>query len=372
MLGNAIFIDQKSGAAREWDKAGDLDIAISKALHHAARRHPGAKPYEAMDLFRKDTNASRIDSMRAQDFGSFARRGDATGGAEVSRGLEYRYGEVMREEFPIPNGLELFETDTSVPPGALTYTIRRQMASGEEADYKAGTNIPRGGISVGDETRPIRNYVTGWGNTIFEQQSSEFAGLNEDRELFRTARDVMMQFLNRRIWYGSAEFDVWGVLNYPWLNVAVSTVVMGGPSTSTAAAIIGELGRLANSARDASNGLFEPNSLALSNRLYTYMATTPYGSVNDTTILEYFLRTNDHIKKVTKVWELTNAGPGGAQGALFYRGDRYGIRNVIPQNFTVLPQQAIAFDRNNYAYMSHGGIRMDYVGDSLLVWFNVP
>lgn len=349
---------------RPFEHGSALLSVIALSLSHAqGRADSGQGGRSAMDRFRAFDNPRRIDTLRTVR----GVRHDAGGGLHLARDLEFTYAEVLREEYPIPNGLTLFPIDNTVPVGARTYRQKRLYSEGEAIVYRGGPEIPRVGVSAKDEVRPVRHYATSWATDVFERQSSDFAGTQLEAELMRTARDVMTEHLNHVTWHGDDANDIWGVFNYPWLDKVVSGVPL--TASSTPAEILAELSRLANHAKNNSSSVFEPDTIALAVPLYTYLSSTPFGTVNDTTILEFFRKANPHIKNIVQAWELNGAGPGGADGALFYRRDRHGIANVVPQAFTTLPAQAFNFESITYAYMSHGGLRMASVGNNLLVWF---
>jgi hypothetical protein len=307
------------------------------------------------------------------DLKKSGKRADAFNGSagfHMARQLEHIYAEVLREPFPLQNAFTLFPVDSTVPPGARTHTVRRLYQDGEATVYRGGNKgIPRVGVSQQEEQFPVRHYVTAFAYTLFDQLASNFANTAYVSELLRVARDVVMELANRKTWYGDPENGLYGVLNYPWLaKRAVSTPFDG---TADADDVIAALNTLANSPVENSKATYRPDTFATSMRIRNYLMNTRMGTVNDTTIGEFWLRTNSlGIKAIEEAWELQGVGPGGTDGGLFYRRDRRGIANVIPQPFTTLPVQSLGFEDTTFCYMSHGGVIMRDVGNNILGWLD--
>lgn len=322
--------------------------------------------------------AARVDSALKRAHEIASGRGEqvrfdafsASAGLHMARQLEHIYSEVLREPFPVQNAMTLFPMDTSVPPGAKTHTVRRVYQDGEVAVYRGGTTpIPRVGVSQQERTFPIRHYVTSFVYSLFEQLSSAFANTGLVAELLRTARDLMQEFLNQKTWYGDEVNGIYGVLNYPWLSKKVVATPFDGSADPDD--VIAELNALVNYPKRVSKATLKPDTLVTSIRVRDYLMNTRMGTVSDTTIGEYWLRTNSQgIKSIEEAWELEGVGPGGTDGMLAYRKDRLGVVNVVPQSFTTLPVQSLGFEDTTFAYMSHGGILMRDVGNNILGWID--
>jgi len=287
----------------------------------------------------------------------------------MARDLDHKYAEVLRETFPANNAFTLFPLDSSVPVGARTHTVRRIYEDGEAVVYRAGVQIPRVGISQQEEQFPVRHYASSFVVDLFELMSSQFANFAEPAEKLRVCRDVVMKFANLKTWYGDVVNGIYGVLNYPWLaKKVVQTAFVPGADVD---AVLAELNALANYPTENSFATMRPDTVVTSPRVYNYLANTRIGDAVDNTLLAFWLKTNSlGISKIEQAWELQGVGPGGTDGMLFYRRDRMGITNVVPQGFTTLPTQHQGFEDITYAWMSHGGVIMREVGNNILGWID--
>lgn len=347
--------------------SGGRAMASARLAQHAARFDSIVKEMKTANpeiAFRIDSalkTAAKAANLREDAF-------SASAGLHMARQLEHVYAEVLREAYPMQNAFTLFPIDSSVPAGARTHTVRRVYQDGDAAVYRGGQSpIPRVGVSQQEEQFPVRHYVTSFVYSLFEQLSSAFANSGLVSELLRAARDIIQEFANQKTWYGDDTNGIYGVLNYPWLPKKVVAVAFDGSADPDD--VIAELNALANFPQENSKATYRPTALVVSTRVYNYLMNTPRGSVNDTTIGEFWLRTNScGIKSIEQAWELQGVGPGGTDGVLFYRADRLGISNVIPQGFTTLPVQTLGFEDTTFAYMSHGGVIMRDVGNNILGW----
>lgn len=341
--------------ARQQVHQGRFDSILKKLVEE----DPEAK-LKLDSAFKKAGHAA---VLRADSF-------SASAGLAMARQLEHIYSEVLRESYPAQNAFALFPMDTSVPPGAKTHTVRRIYQDGEAGFYEGGEEVPRVGISQQEETFAVKHIVTSFNYSLFEQLSTAFANIALVAELLRTARDIIMEFANRVFWYGDTSVKLYGILNYPWLPVKVVSTPFDG--SADADDVLGEINAVANFPKEESKATMSPNTFVTSPRARNYLMTTPRGATTDTTIGEFWLRTNGlGITKIEEAWELQGAGPGGTDGMLFYRRDRLGVCLVVPQGFTTLPVQSLGFEDTTFAYMSVGGAIMRDVGNNILAWVDM-
>lgn len=356
-----LALDARTGRARD-------DVSHIMAELGAAIRQHGDN-LEALDLARPQENARRIDGFMAQN--QLQRRDSfaAGNGLALSRQLEHRYGEVLREKYPVPTGLTLFPIDTSVPPGARHHTVTRFYDAGDAAVYRAGMEIPMVGVNAAEELFPVRHYVNSFGWDLFQALSAQYINFSQAAEYLRVARDIMMRFANRKTWYGSDVHGIYGVLNYPWLYKMVS--MLSWDSSAAAQDLLDELNFGANFAEENSDEVFTPNKMVTTAKVRNLLNRVYIGDDKKRTVRQAFLEDNEKIDSIETAPELSGVGPGNTDGILFYRDDRMGISNVLPQTFTTLPQQLKGFESITYAYMSHGGVIMRDVGNNLLMWVDV-
>ena len=310
----------------------------------------------------------RIDAKKRE--ATNAKRFDADGdGLFLARQLEQIYAEVLTEDVPPQNALEFFPMDNSVSPGARSHTVRRKEIRGEAKVHRG--NAPPPLVSIGQESEEfkIHHYVIGVEFDIFELQSANFAGTQLRQELEDAAQIILLEFLNAKTWFGDAENDITGVLNYPWLpKIALS---QGFSMAADAGDMLTALTYAANKQNVDTNTAYAPDSMLVSPRLMQILQSKRYGTTDGTRLISEFQAVNPSIRNIDMALELQGTGPGGTDQILFYRRDRRSIANVVPQTFTMLPAQAHNYAWTIPCYMSHGGVVQRDVLNNLLAYVQV-
>lgn len=338
-----------------------LNAGLSVGQHAGlAGRADGAMVRPNFKRTRLDKNARRIDAMLLEEFG----RGDgysANAGYHLARDLEHIIEEVLTEPFPLPNAFRVFNLDESIPAGAASYTIRRQYEIGEARVWRGpGSEVPRVTLQQREESQPIRHLVSGYGWDLFEMLADRFANKNRQADLLRVCRDVLMQLANRIWWQGSEADGLFGIFNYPYLP---KKVIPEGFSQATVAAnpddTLAAMHSLANFPQEVSKGEYVPDTICLTNHVQNVLSQVRFASGSDVTILEHFMKTTPHIKRVEVCWELEDAGGSGVDGILVCRTDQRGIRPVMSEGVTQLPVQEKGLESSVINYMSIGGVRIN-------------
>lgn len=352
--------------------AGALDVNEREfnGVRGAALRNFGGP---AADGKRADSAAEYFGDFYSKRFEVSklgTRRADAAG-VNFARDLDFIRKTVIEEKYAVPNAMRLFRADTSVPVGARSHWVRRGHESGEAAIYRTGMAIPRASVSSDEEEFPVRHIVDAFDVDQFEQDSSGFAGSNTLGRKSRAARNLLVQRMNRLIWYGSEEHGLYGVMNYPWLSKLVSSVAYDG--SDSADDVIADLNKWADYASNSSNAVFSPNRMVTSPRVRNYLMSKPRSATTDTTIGRFFLDNNNPgITQIDSAWELQGTGPGGTDAILFYRDDVESLAYVPVGGMSMLPVQREGFTDTVYMYQSFGGVIMPDVGNNLEVFVEPP
>jgi len=93
---------------------------------------------------------------------------------------------------------------------------------------------------------------------------------------------------------------------------------------------------------------------------YSYIASTPRSSTSDTTILEFFLKSNPFVKMVDWLNQLKDAGGAGIDYMVAYKRDPEVLQLRIPSDFEQLEPE-----KRNLEYIidcleSFGGVEIYY------------
>ncbi len=314
--------------------------------------------------YRLDHTARRFAAA-----GGGVKRNDADG-VHFARELEYVRAQELATKYPVQNAFRLFPTRGDIPLGARTFTIRRGSETGAAAVYRQGARVPLVNVTRDEETRPIRYVAVAWSENYFDALASNYAGTNVRGRKIAAATNAINNKLNELAWYGSVEHKIRGILDFPYLDKAVSAVAFDGSATPDA--VIAELNRWAHRAHNNSSQVFMSDSLALSPRVHAYLASTPRSSTSDTSILKWWLDNNGMIRRVVMAHELQAAGPSGTDACLFFRSDASSVAIELVGGVSMLPIQRDQFDDVQIMFQGFGGVSMEDAGNNVLVFVTGP
>lgn len=293
------------------------------------------------------------DSMRA-DAGSPS----TSSGLLFARDLEYIYSRVSEEKVANLNALQIFGIDSSVPVGATSHTVRRFGDAGEASFYKAGMGVPTVSLAAVEESFGVAHLVAGLEIDFFEALSHGFAGLREYERKLRAVRKVIDRMLNRIAWFGSKEFNLYGVLNYPHVVKRLFAETIDAPTTAAEFdAMLAAFNAIANRAAEAHKETAAPNRMVTSPRIMRFMAQTHHPQYN-TSLMDQFLRDQALINRVESAWELQEAGPSSTDVILLFDDRDPDARPTFEmvQPFATLPVQNDGFSQKQVGYATTGGM----------------
>lgn len=362
----SIVLDARTGL--EHPNGSVIVNQISGALARYGVSAPaGIQRYDAAGkVAAKNTlDQWRIDDDRAWVASKLAKRADATRGAAggFPRDFEHIYRRVWEEPRQLLNGLMAFPTDSEVPLGARSHTGRRILGQGRAEFYRGGSSVPTVRTSYAEETFGVGYIVCGVDVNRFEAMSDSFVGRNGLAQDLRLARRIMDERINDCIWNGYEPLKLYGFLNYPSMPKYVESTAFDGSANGQD--VLEALQRIADFAFNASNGLFQPDTMGVPPRIHRYISQTKLDATStDTTILEFFLRGQDKvngIKKVVSMGELKGVGPAGAaqDAIIVWRNAPDALHFELIQAPTPLPAfQATPFDDQIVLFAAVGGMVM--------------
>ena len=294
----------------------------------------------------------------------------------LARELEYRTGEVLREELPVLSARRLFAVDSSIPVGAKTYTIERVRTSGFAKFWKAGGDIPLVDVGRDERSLKVAHAVIGVQAEFFEEQADAFAGINSYAEKVRAARRGMAEFENIVAWRGAESHGLYGILNFPWVQRVKLNGVLSLPTTDAQFEDRAEfVSGVFNDILDRNPGISASLSVKVAPRLHRRLTQSHHPSTQ-ITLKQRIMADNPSIAEMVEAPELQGQGPGGAtqDGMLITPSDPQLAPVIVsPVGFTMLPVQTSNFGltRTQAGYQSLGGARYKEAMRSKLVWFDM-
>lgn len=275
------------------------------------------------------------------------------------------------------NAVRLFPADRSVPVGAQEHGWYRRVGRGEAVVTRGDTqNYGHAQTGRVKETRPILYVVCSVRQTYFEMLATDYAGVNQYGADLRQAYRLVDERVNDILWSGFTPAQVFGALNHPQLLKKALNVTIGGSGTSSPQAIAAAIQSLIDAPATLSGETMQPTILAVSPKIYRWLAQTQYSTATDTTILKWIEQGQDAtngIRRIVKVQELAGIGPNGEDGLLAFREDVDALANVeVLPTMTMPVYQATALSWLTLVIAATGGVVMPDVGHNILGLATAP
>jgi hypothetical protein len=366
------------------------DNGHARPMADAGPIQAGIVALNALCQSRMDAQGRRVDNAHVVSMRLLARhfegalgavradaqaiRGDdfAAGlGAFNPRDLTYRFKTVMEEKLPPLNAMEVFPINTEVPPGALNYEQYRAYSTGEAIVYRGGTgaDIPEVGVGQATARANVVYLVSKATVNWLENLRIGFTGLDTQARKMRAARRVIDELENKWAWNGSEAHGLFGMLNHPYCDTALSTVAY--TAASAADDIADDFGTWANYAENESGSTFQPNTLLIAPKLANALRNRRFADDASKSLLDWMLGANPHIKTVKTVRELNDAGGAGIHAMVFVRSGSNAdssVEIVKPMMPTLLPPEQRALASEMFLVSAFGGLNQREVGDNLVVY----
>lgn len=250
-----------------------------------------------------------------------------------ARPYDPKYAETMiRKLVPVNN---------SDDPGASQIGWEEYDAAGVAkwlSNY--ATDFPTVAINGKQNFVTPHNFGQGTMYSAQEVRAARFAGKPLEAKKVDAVMRSMEQFLDRVGAVGDTQKGLVGLLNIA--NAQTFTLPSDGTGASqtfaskTGALVVRDLNNIANKITTTTKGVWKPDTLLMPLDVYAYIASTPWNSNGDTTILKFFLANNPYITSVVPWEKCTGAGAGGTNRIVCYKRDPEVLELVIPMEARAL------------------------------------
>lgn len=336
--------------------------------HDAASRRWNTHRHGERNLAR---HFDAVDSQVRQRVDSF------NGGAGLfqPRDLQHKMAKILEQPLPPLNARTAFPVNTEVQPGAKSWEQHRFYGTGQAVVYRGGSgqDIPYVGLSNVYFNAPVVYMVSASSMDILEEMSAGYAGMDINSRKLARQRRAIMELQNKWTWEGSTEFNLYGLLNHPYIDTAVSQVDYL-PATD-AEDILADLYYWADYADNSSGGTFKSDTLLISNKLRNFLTGIIYPDTAGSNVLEMLLRHKDHIKNVIPIRELDDAGGAGVHVMAFVRRGTGSTGDTSTEIVSVmepimLPAEQGALSSRIFMLAGYGGLNAQEVGSMVTVYVN--
>jgi len=225
-------------------------------------------------------------------------------------------------------------------------------------------DFPRVNVRKKEFRSPVKSMGDSYGYSIQDIREAQMTGASLEQRDANAARRAMLQKEDQIAAFGDAETGLLGLFNHP--NIPETILPADGTgasklwSSKTPDQIIRDMNLIVNSIVETTNGVEIPNTLLLPISLYTYIASTPRSANSDTTILDFFLKSNPFIQMVDQYHKLKGAGAAASDRMFCYKRDPDAVTLEIPVDFEQFPPQEEGMEFVVYCHERIGGVIMYY------------
>lgn len=231
--------------------------------------------------------------------------------------------------------------------GVETIIVEKYDAKGKAkivSDYS--DDVPLVNSSKSEDRIAVKTIADGFLYSIREIQNAAKAGTSLTDRHMRAARRVIEEKLDEVAALGDAEH---GIVGFARRTDTLTYTVPGdgtGSSkkwnTKTAKLITRDINGMISKMLVDTNDVEKPDTLLLDPEAFAYIGGTTLGDTSDTTILQFIKETNEWIKNIASWNRLTKAGgSSNTTRAILYRRDPEALELYIPEEFNMLPPQAV-------------------------------
>lgn len=256
----------------------------------------------------------------------------------------------------------LIPISTEVGPGAESFSYRifdKQGSMKVIADK--GSDLPRTDVLRKEVTHPVRSLGGSFGYTIHEVRAAAMvSGMNLEQRRANAVRRAYEEKVQEIAYFGEPASGMKGFFNNDQVDKVVPDKWF---DTATTDEMLELLNELPTRTVQGSNMKEMPNTMLVPYDVYRVISTTPRSTTSDTTVMEFFLRTNPMISSIEPINELEAAKSLGylaKDRIICYDRSPDKLQLHIPQPLEFLPPERRNLEYTVAAHSRIGGMALYY------------
>jgi hypothetical protein len=271
---------------------------------------------------------------------------------------DIKYSTVIPVSSEVGNGADSF-----------TYRVFDKQGSMKVIGDKA-QDLPRADVLRKEVTHPVRSIGASFAYTVQETRAAAMVpGMNLEQRRANAVRRAYEEKVQEIAYFGDAPSGMKGFFN----NNQVDKLVPDhwfDTSDITTDEMLQLLNEPATRIVENSNMKEMPNTMLVPYNVYRVISTTPRSTTSDTTVMEFFLRTNPMITAIEPINELEAAKSGGALSkdrVICYDRSPDKLQLHIPQPLEFFPpvRQELEFTVASHARI--GGLALYYPKSAIVL-----
>ena len=292
-------------------------------------------------------------------------------GVFLARELETILSRTFEVEYADIKYSQLIPISTEVGPGAdsFTYRVFDKQGSMKVISDKA-QDLPRADVLRKEVTLPVRSIGGSFAYTIQETRAAAMVpGMNLEQRRANAVRRAYEEKMQEIAYFGDAASGMKGFFNNDQVDKLVPDKWFDGASTTTDE-MLSLLNEVPTRLVQNSNMKEMPNTMLVPYNVYRIISTTPRSTTSDTTVMEFYLRTNPMITAIEPINELEASKSGGVLSKdriLVYDRSPDKLQLHVPQPLEFLPPLRQALEFTVAAHARVGGLSLYYPKSAMVL-----
>jgi hypothetical protein len=292
-------------------------------------------------------------------------------GIFLARELETILARAFEVEYADIKYSTVIPVSSEVGTGAdsFTYRVFDKQGSMKVIGDKA-QDLPRADVLRKEVTHPVRSLGASFAYTVQETRAASMVpGMNLEQRRANAVRRAYEEKVQEIAYFGDAPSGMKGFFNNNQVDKLVPDKWFDTAGV-TSDELIALLNEPATRLVQNSNMKEMPNTMLVPYNAYRIISTTPRSSTSDTTVMEFFLRTNPMITAIEPINELEASKSGGALSKdriITYDRSPDKLQLHIPQPLEFLPPLRQSLEFSVAAHARIGGLALYYPKSAIVL-----
>lgn len=290
-------------------------------------------------------------------------------GLFLARELEQVLARTFEVQYSDIKYSSVLPISTEVGPGADSFTYRIFDAQGQmKLIADKASDLPRADVLRKEVTHQVRSLGASFGYSIQETRAAAMVpGMNLEQRRANAVRRAYEEKVQDVAFFGDAGVSMDGFFNNANVDKTVPSKWFDD-ATITTDEMLEILNEAPTSIVQGSNMKETPNTMLVPYDVYRIISTTARSSTSDTTVLEFFLRTNPFIRSIEPINELEAAKSDLAKDRIIcYDRSPEKVQLHLPRTLEFLPPVRSNLEFTVAAHARIGGVALYYPKSVLYV-----
>lgn len=289
-------------------------------------------------------------------------------GLFLARELEQVLARTFEVQYADIKYSQILPISTEVATGSDSFTYKIFDAQGSmKIIADKGSDLPRADILRKEVTHPVRSLGASFAYSIQETRAAaQVPGLQLEQRRANAVRRSYEEKVQDVAYFGSSADGIDGLFNNANVDKIVPNKWFDG--TITTDEMLEILNEGPTRIIQNSNMKEQPNTMLVPQNVYRIISTTARSTSSDTTVLEFFLRTNPYIRAVEPINDLEAAKSVLSKDRIVcYDRSPEKLQLHIPQTLEFLPPVRQNLEFSVAAHARVGGVALYYPKSAIFV-----